>query len=88
MWAEQSHRWCCLTAFSGVTIARCGRWPACTIIAIIEPAPESTLQEYIDANRQLISLEMPDHNFIDDSDQYETFNLRIRLGYHQRGQGL
>ena len=61
---------------------------------IIEPVPETpALQEYVDANKRLISLRLPDHNFIDDSEstvnghsahflestfQYEIFNLRNR----------
>ena len=60
---------------------------------IIEPVPEMTMQEYVDANKRLISLELPDHTFIDDSEstvnghsahflestfQHEIFNLRNR----------
>ncbi len=60
---------------------------------VIEPVPEMTMQEYVDATKRLISLELPDHNFIDDAEstvnghsahflestfQHEIFNLRNR----------
>ena len=61
---------------------------------VIEPVPETpTMQEYVDANKRLLSLILTDHNFIEDSEstvnghpahflestfQHEIFNLRNR----------
>ena len=61
---------------------------------VIEPVPETpTMQEYVDANKRLLSLMLTDHNFIEDSEstvnghpahflestfQHEIFNLRNR----------
>ena len=61
---------------------------------IIEPIPQRpTMQEYVDANKQLLSLRLTDHKLIDDSEstvnghaahflestfQHEIFNLRNR----------